>query len=64
MHFVVSMSIPLNSMPPAEVSGARASWADAVPPASRTPPAAPAAFRKFRLLMVIALPPLVFASNS
>src|SRR5512135_1159380 len=64
MHFVVSMSIPLTSTPPAEVSGDRAIWADADPPASRTPPAVPATFRKFRLLMVISLPPLAFASNS
>src|SRR5512141_2477541 len=56
MHFVVSMSIPLNSTLPAEVSGDRAIWADAVPPASRTLPAVPATFRKFRLLMVISLP--------
>lgn len=57
MHFVVSMSMPLNSTPPDEVCGA-AAWADLAPPASRTLPAAPATFRKFRLLMVISLPPV------
>ncbi|MDP2658001.1 MAG: hypothetical protein Q8O78_06285 [Candidatus Deferrimicrobium sp.] len=56
MHFVVSMSMPLNSTPPAEVCGVCAAWADLAPPASRTPPAAPATFKKFRLLMVISLP--------
>jgi hypothetical protein len=55
MHFVVSISIPSNSTPPSEVCGA-AAWAELAPRASRTPPAAPAAFKKFRLLMVISLP--------
>src|SRR3989339_1393656 len=58
MHFVVAMSIPLNSMPPPEVSGACAPRADAAPPASRAPPAAPATFRKFRLRMAISHPSL------